>query len=190
MRLNRSASWVEKIERGERSIDSIRVVLDLAEALGVEAAKLTGKPIAPPPAGPRMEEPQGVLLQLRGALLHYNGLPGAPEPDVPPRPVGELDQDLQTAWHAYQEDPNTVFAVVWALPDLITETRQAAEHATGDAERRAARRVLAGLYRLAAWEMRHLCRSFRYADVGRGGRCWGGDRAGEVGIITGLRGRR
>ncbi len=46
LRLYRSVEWVHKVERGERRIDSIRVVLELADALGVPAGNLLGAPLA------------------------------------------------------------------------------------------------------------------------------------------------
>jgi transcriptional regulator with XRE-family HTH domain len=36
MRLHRSKSWVTKVERGERPIDSVTVLLQVSKALGVE----------------------------------------------------------------------------------------------------------------------------------------------------------
>jgi transcriptional regulator with XRE-family HTH domain len=36
MRLFRSKSWVTKIERGERPLDSVRSLVDVARALGVQ----------------------------------------------------------------------------------------------------------------------------------------------------------
>src|SRR5215217_2208378 len=44
MRLFRSKSWVTKIERGERPLDSVRTLVDVARALGVQVRDLTGQP--------------------------------------------------------------------------------------------------------------------------------------------------
>ena len=41
MRLHRSKSWVTKVERGERQIDSVTALLQVSKALGVEVQKLT-----------------------------------------------------------------------------------------------------------------------------------------------------
>ncbi len=46
LRRYRSVDWVHKVERGERRIDSIRVVLELADALRVPAGKLLGAALA------------------------------------------------------------------------------------------------------------------------------------------------
>src|SRR6266498_4003400 len=52
MRLHRSKSWVTKIERGERPLDSVRTLLEVARALGVEVRELTGQPWFPEPGDP------------------------------------------------------------------------------------------------------------------------------------------
>jgi transcriptional regulator with XRE-family HTH domain len=51
MRLFRSKSWVTKVERGERPLDSVRTLLEVARALGVEVRDLTGHPWFPEPGG-------------------------------------------------------------------------------------------------------------------------------------------
>ena len=52
MRLFRSKSWVTKIERGERPLDSVRTLVDVARALGVQVRDLTGQPWFPESGGP------------------------------------------------------------------------------------------------------------------------------------------
>ncbi len=155
MRLNRSVGWVRGIEQGARPVDSVRVVLELSEVLGVAPGKLTGKPIAPPPKGPHMPEPAGVLLELRRVLLHYDGIHGLNDAQGDtPRPLEDLERDTSHAWHLYETNKNNFSGVVWLLPRLLRETRRAERAASeGSSERRAAWRVLTKLYRLAAWEL-------------------------------------
>ena len=59
MRLHRSTSWVTKIERGGRPLDSVRTLLEVARALGVEVRELTGQPWFPEPGGPDTLGPGG-----------------------------------------------------------------------------------------------------------------------------------
>jgi len=40
LRLHRSVSWVAKVEQGRRSLDSVRVLIEVADALGVELRDL------------------------------------------------------------------------------------------------------------------------------------------------------
>jgi len=150
-RVGRSRGWVQNIEQGRRQIDSTSMILDLAEALGVEPDRLTSKPLFPPPKSPDM--PRGnVLLDLRRALLHYDGIHGYDRSDDrPPRPVAELEREVQVAGETRRRESKNFSTVVWVLPGLIRDTRHAARHAQEDSgERRAAWSVLARLYGLAA----------------------------------------
>ncbi len=147
-RLNRSVGWVRNIEQGRRQVDSTTVILELAEALGVEPNKLTGRPLFPPPSGPKLPDPSGVLADLRRVLLHYDGIHGLDLPDDrAPRPVVELEREVQVAEQTRRSDPRNFSAVVWMLPELIRDTRHAARHAgEHTAERRRAWGLLARLY--------------------------------------------
>src|SRR5215467_7391187 len=71
MRLHRSKSWVTKIERGERQIDSITTLLQVSRALRVEVHRLTGRPYFPEPGGGTSERAEG-LSELRRALMRYD----------------------------------------------------------------------------------------------------------------------
>ena len=157
MRLHRSPSWVEKIERGERPIDSIKVLLELSQVLGVPPGRLLGKPIAPPPAGPDIPDPEGVLLELRQVLLHYDGIHGLNGDDTagqPPRSFDELERDTRRAWQQFDTKHNFLSGVLWLLPGLLREARRAERAAQqGSPQRRRAWRLLTELYRLAAWEL-------------------------------------
>ena len=75
MRLHRSKSWVTKVERGERSIDSVTALLQVSKALGVEVQKLTGRPYFPEPGGHGVERAEG-LSELRRVLMRYDGILG------------------------------------------------------------------------------------------------------------------
>jgi len=147
-RLNRSVGWVRNIEQGRRQVDSTTVILELAAALGVEPNKLTGRPLFPPPSGPKLPDPSGVLADLRRVLLHYDGIHGLDLPDDrAPRPVVELEREVQVAEQTRRSDPRNFSAVVWMLPELIRDTRHAARHAgEHTAERRRAWGLLARLY--------------------------------------------
>jgi len=157
-RLNRSVGWVRNIEQGRRQVDSTRVILELADALAVEPNKLTGRPLFPPPSGPRMPNPSGVLADLRRALLHHDGIHGLDVPeDRPPRPVPELEREVRLAEQARRNEPKNFSAVVWMLPGLIQDARHAALHAgEGTIERRRAWGVLVRLYSQATgalWQL-------------------------------------
>jgi transcriptional regulator with XRE-family HTH domain len=141
MRLHRSKSWVTKIERGERPLDSVRTLLEVARALGVEVRELTGQPWFPEPGGPGHE----AVPAIRRALLAL-----APPPVVDvnggertrPRELPALEAAVLEAGRLWQTEPNPFSVVVPLLPGLIAELRLAVEAAPA-AEQRRAWRVLA-----------------------------------------------
>ena len=159
MRLYRSVQWVKAIESGRQPLDSLRTLAEVAEVLGVPVSALLGKPIAPPPVTPELPDPHGMLLQLRYLLEHYNGLHGFDRPEGSPRPLAELAAAWRQAGHLWRQEPANLSSVLRLLPGLLREARQAVEHAQeGSADRRAAWRVLAGLYRLTE------CILWQYGD--------------------------
>lgn len=133
MRLHRSRSWVTKIERGERPLDSVRALLEVARALGVEVRELTGQPWFPEPGGPGHE----AVPAIRRALLTSNR--GA---NAEPRDAAVLERDVIATGRLWQTEPNCYSVVVPLLPGLLVEARLAASTAVGD-QRRTANRVLA-----------------------------------------------
>jgi transcriptional regulator with XRE-family HTH domain len=91
MRLHRSKSWVTKIERGERPLDSVRTLLEVARALGVEVRELTGQPWFPEPGGPGHEALsviRRVLLALSITATARPGHAGGPRTGQRRRPAG------------------------------------------------------------------------------------------------------
>ncbi|MGC4846430.1 helix-turn-helix domain-containing protein [Micromonospora sp. DT15] len=88
-RLRRSKSWVDKIERGARTLDRYSVIQELAHVLRVDPAVLLGQPRSTP-AG----TPDGVD-DIRAALARYD------IPQAPPL-TDELRRQVGHAWLTYQ----------------------------------------------------------------------------------------
>src|SRR2546430_67285 len=103
MRLHRSKSWVTKVERGERQIDSVTVLLHVSKALGVEVQKLTGRPYFPEP-GSGSAERAGGLSDLRRVLMRHDAIHGvAPGGSNEPAPdLGELSVQARRARDLYE----------------------------------------------------------------------------------------
>src|SRR4029450_12916034 len=140
LRLHRSKSWVTKIERGERPLGSVRALLELARALGVEVRELTGHPWFPEPGGPGHEAVPAIrrgLLALAPPVAESRGGERAE-----PRELPVLEADVLDTGRLWQTEPNPFSVVVPLLPDLVAETRLAVEAATA-ADRRRAWRVAA-----------------------------------------------
>lgn len=88
-RLRRSKSWVDKIERGARSLDRYSVIQELAHVLRVDPEVLLGQQ-RPTPAG----TPAGVD-EIRAALARYDISQAPPQTD-------ELRRQVGHAWLTYQ----------------------------------------------------------------------------------------
>ena len=177
MRLHRSKSWVTKIERGERSIESITVLLQVARALGVEVQKLTGRPYFPEPGGRAAGGAEG-LSELRRVLMRYDAIHGVVhgESDEPVPDLAELSAEARRARDLYEMSASNFSAVVPFLPGLIDRAQIVAREASVG-ERTQAYGVLADLYRLAATELR------QYGDLDLG---WiAADRAMLAGAQSG-----
>ncbi|MEW2145292.1 helix-turn-helix transcriptional regulator [Micromonospora vinacea] len=88
-RLRRSKSWVDKIERGARTLDRYSVIQELAHVLRVDPEVLLGQQRSTP-AG----TPDGVD-DIRAALARYD------IPQAPPQ-TDELRRQVGHAWLTYQ----------------------------------------------------------------------------------------
>ncbi|WP_322760612.1 helix-turn-helix transcriptional regulator [Frankia sp. Cr2] len=152
-RLNRSTSWVTKIERGERRVDSMSVLLELARALSVPVYQLTGH-------GDQYQKPDisdHGALQLRMVLDRSASLRPSGER---PRSGSFLVAEAASLRRVYNVSDRKFSASVPLLADLIVEARAASGH-HDKAERRATQTALANLYRLASLDLR------RRGDYGR-----------------------
>ncbi|MBQ1020913.1 helix-turn-helix transcriptional regulator [Micromonospora sp. D93] len=130
-RIRKSKSWVDKVERGVRTLDRLSVIETVAAALGVAPeVLLAGK-------APRQQLPDtgGDVERLRAALARYD-LPagGKPAPSL-----AQLDAQAGYAWSAYRNGHHP--QVLRLLPDLLCDSRTRAGD-TAD--------LLVRVYRLAA----------------------------------------
>jgi transcriptional regulator with XRE-family HTH domain len=142
-RLGRSKSWVEKVERGERSAGRLSVVTEICEVLQVSVSVLIGE-----------ESGRGVdtclddteVGRMRLALERYGF--GAAERS--PADIGSLRGRLDHAWAAFEFADYQVMGRV--LPDLLEDAQQA--YAAQGSEESAV--VLAGVYQVIASTLRKL----------------------------------
>jgi transcriptional regulator with XRE-family HTH domain len=176
MRLHRSKSWVTKVERGERQIDSVTVLLQVSKALGVEVQKLTGRPYFPEPGGGSAERAGG-LSDLRRVLMRHDAIHGvAPRGSAEPAELREVSAEARRARDLYNTSASNFSVVVPFLPGIIERAQLTAREANSR-ERAAAYGVLANLCRLASLELR------QYGDLDLG---WiAADRAMLAGAQSG-----
>lgn len=140
--LGRSVEWLKAVENGRLQTPRLPMLLRIAKALEIEdLAELTGDEHAVPVsvfAGERHAK----LTDVQQALTSFRLQPPARSAPVP-----HLAARLHQAWtirHA-SSDHRTQLGVL--LPGLIVDAQGAARGGVED--RRAARRVLAGVYQLA-----------------------------------------
>ncbi|WP_233583854.1 helix-turn-helix domain-containing protein [Micromonospora sp. CV4] len=111
-RLRRSKSWVDKVERGVRTLDRYSVIQELAHVLRVEPEVLLGQPRSTPPG-----TPDGVD-DIRAALARYD------TPQAPAQTTDELRRHVGYAWLTYQHAHYP--QLVRVLPGLL-DAAQAAQ---------------------------------------------------------------
>ncbi|WP_405112434.1 helix-turn-helix domain-containing protein [Micromonospora sp. NBC_01405] len=124
-RLGKSKSWVDKVERGARSLDRFSVIRDVAEVLRVDASVLVGGDARPSSASVAVEGVDGVRAALARYPIHRGG-PGS----RPVLPVGELGRRVEHAWLAYEHADYP--QLVRMLPDLLGDAQRAHGVDAGD----------------------------------------------------------
>ncbi|MEV4846826.1 helix-turn-helix transcriptional regulator [Micromonospora matsumotoense] len=112
-RIGKSKSWVDKVERGVRSLDRYSTVQEIAEVLRLDPAVLLDPRRPPPTATARLDGVDAV----RAALARYHRHPAR---TVPP---DEVQRHVAHAWLTYQHAHYA--QLLRALPTLLD-----AAHAT------------------------------------------------------------
>jgi transcriptional regulator with XRE-family HTH domain len=141
--VGRSAEWVKAIESGRLQTPRLSMLLRIAQVLGVgNLSELTGDAV---PVQIFAGERHAGLSAVQSALTAYEFA----RPAVPPNVV-HLALRLDQAWRVRHASPDHRTQVAALLPDLIRDARVAVWSHTGE-QRRQARQVLAGVYRLATF---------------------------------------
>ncbi|MGH3926606.1 MAG: helix-turn-helix domain-containing protein, partial [Pseudonocardiaceae bacterium] len=153
--VGRSVSWIEKVERGDRLVERVPVIIALAAALRIDPARLLGPPFELKENGAAGEPPRGVPA-LRRILLVPDALPPHRHPTT--IDLQALNTTLERARLARYHGRYTEFGLL--LPDLIADARTAVHHPDPE-QARFAWAILAGAYQLAA----KLCARLRENDL-------------------------
>ncbi|MGH8900105.1 MAG: helix-turn-helix domain-containing protein [Egibacteraceae bacterium] len=114
--VGRSASWMTKVERGDRIVDKLSVLLALSYALKVDLGKLVGGVELPPNGGGPLDPPRGIVA-VRRALF-------TPPPDREPPTAAELRAKVEEAKRLRHNSRYEAVGIV--LPELITAGRASA----------------------------------------------------------------
>ncbi|MGH8897824.1 MAG: helix-turn-helix domain-containing protein [Egibacteraceae bacterium] len=140
--VGRSASWMTKVEGGDRIIDKLSVLLALSYALKVDLGKLIGGVELPPNGGGPLDPPRGIVAVRRPAsassCTHSTSALDPPRgivavrralftvrpPDREPPAMVELRADVEQAKRLREAGRYEAVGVV--LPELITAGRASA----------------------------------------------------------------
>ncbi|WP_024802134.1 helix-turn-helix domain-containing protein [Nocardia sp. BMG51109] len=137
-----SFGYLGKLERGDKHVDSRRLLEDLATALRVAPQELTGRPF--PPTDPLTNEAHAAITGVEAALETYDL---GEDPGVAVRPWPDVAEAVSTLTEQLRENADYA-AMGHVLPGLLGELHA---HYARDPERR--RDVLVALiyaYRAAA----------------------------------------
>ncbi|MEM9654343.1 MAG: helix-turn-helix transcriptional regulator [Actinomycetota bacterium] len=125
--VGRSVSWLSQLERGERSVDKLSVLLPMAKALRVDLAELVGEPVDfTRMAGPSLN----AIDRIRAAMSYY-----LPDDDDHPLDLDVLHSiavEIMTLYQAAQYDKAASL-----LPRTIREADQAVARSEDEDQRRA-----------------------------------------------------
>jgi transcriptional regulator with XRE-family HTH domain len=121
LRLHRSVSWVRKIEQGDRQLDNLRTMREVAEALGVEL--------------PDLREDLDVVRPGHEAIPALRRALTVSRPRVQPSPPEQLRAAVVAAGDLWQVVPRAYSEVAPIVPPLVEEVRAAVDDATGAARR-------------------------------------------------------
>ncbi|MFC8845686.1 MULTISPECIES: helix-turn-helix domain-containing protein [unclassified Micromonospora] len=138
-RLGRSKSWVDKVERGVRSLDKVSTLRDIAAVLRIDTAVLLGRDAQPAATAERVEG----VERVREALSTYEIALGRPSARHGAVPADRLARDVEHAWVTFQHARYP--QVIAAVPGLLAGVQRAAAEDPGWG-----RPPLVDVYRLTA----------------------------------------
>jgi transcriptional regulator with XRE-family HTH domain len=141
--VNRSETWVSQVERGERRIDRMTVLRQVAEALGVPLTELAADTPIVAAASSRPAPASALRMLLSSSLT----LSLAVAPPATAEPVDLLRDKADRAWQLAHASDYT--ALIPLLTELLPQLEAASRSARGSGARPVAR-VVARAYHAAA----------------------------------------
>ncbi|WP_309222477.1 helix-turn-helix domain-containing protein [Micromonospora sp. CP22] len=136
-RLGKSKSWVDKVERGVRSLERVSTIRDIAAVLRVDVSTLLGRDAQPAEPVARSEG----VARIRAALSTYDAALGRLARREPAS--NELAGAVAHAWTSYQHARYPY--LIEQLPSLLADVQRAHAH-----EPEVARGTVVEAYRLTA----------------------------------------
>lgn len=146
-RLGKSLSWVDKIKNGDRQLDRLSVLRQIAQVLDIPLKVLIDSEEA---ERQRLCPDDREIAAIRSALRRYDAITNVfrPNGDVLPEPnLSQLERSVRYGWMAFQVSNYQTIGQL--LPDLIREAQAAVWQLDAD-DKRAAQGWLAWTYQLTA----------------------------------------
>jgi transcriptional regulator with XRE-family HTH domain len=138
-RLGKSKSWVDKVERGVRSLDRVSTLQEIAAVLRIDTAVLLGRDVQPVEVTERSEGVQ----RIRAALSRYEIPLGRPAGRRPVLPVDRMLREVRHAWTSFQHAHYR--QTIDLAPELLADVQRTHAQAPG-----AGRVPLVEAYRITA----------------------------------------
>jgi transcriptional regulator with XRE-family HTH domain len=153
--VGRSTDWLKNIESGKRRLNSLSMLVQIAEVLGVEdLSELTGAD-APTPVAAFDTEVHHVVPAIREAM-HEVGFGPIADPVAPALGPEQLQRHVHRLWLTWHSSPRQRTDVGVALPALI-RAAHACIRAHDATDRRRAQAATGDLYRLVQRLLAHIC---------------------------------
>ncbi|MDG4763576.1 helix-turn-helix domain-containing protein [Solwaraspora sp. WMMD406] len=119
-RIGRSKSWVDKVERGVRTLDKFSLIQQIADVLRVDPTELLGNDGQQRPGTAPGDATAGVDA-VRVALASYDVFTSAPD-SVVRNLSGEVSRRVEHAWAMYRHGDYP--RLLRAVPELLDAARQ------------------------------------------------------------------
>ncbi|MFI6228312.1 helix-turn-helix domain-containing protein [Micromonospora echinospora] len=117
-RLGKSKSWVDKVERGVRSLDKVSTLQDIAAVLRIDTSVLLGRDVQPVGVAERVEG----VERIRVALSTYEIALERPSTRRPVLPPDGLVREVAHAWTTFQRARHP--QVVDLVPQLVADAQR------------------------------------------------------------------
>ncbi|MGC4886862.1 helix-turn-helix domain-containing protein [Micromonospora sp. DT227] len=124
-RLGKSKSWVDKVERGVRSLDKVSTLQDIAAVLRIDTAVLLGPDSRPVEVTERAEG----VERIRAALSTYEIALQRPASRRPVVPADRMAREVAHAWTTFQRARYP--QVVDLLPQVVADAQRTHVHDPG-----------------------------------------------------------
>jgi transcriptional regulator with XRE-family HTH domain len=168
--LGRSQSWLTKVERGERQLDRMSLIHEIASVLKVDVTEITGQPYRASAA----RTAHAAVPALRRALLAFDGPHVGDTPAASAASVSDLSARLRAA-NQLRHDGNYE-GLGDLLPALVEDIQEACVRLTGHDRERAL-----GLQVEVCHSARAMLRMLGYVDLAWVAVERAGQAAGQLG---------